>query len=138
MSENRTENQQAPEQELGELLQIRRDKLARLREAGKDPFQLTTCPRDAFAEEIRENFDENTERHVCIAGRVMSRRDMGKASFLDVHDKTGRMQVYVKIDDVGEDSYREMKECWDVGDIISVEGFVFRTRRGESPCRRRR
>ena len=131
MSENRTENQQAPEQELGELLQIRRDKLARLREAGKDPFHLTTCPRDAFAEEIRENFDENTERHVCIAGRVMSRRDMGKASFLDVHDKTGRMQVYVKIDDVGEDSYREMKECWDVGDIISVEGFVFRTRRGE-------
>ena len=128
MSENRNDT---PELELGELLQIRRDKLARLREAGKDPFEITSCPRDAFAEEIRENFDENTERHVCIAGRVMSRRDMGKASFLDVHDKTGRMQVYVKIDEVGEESYREMKECWDVGDIISVEGFVFRTRRGE-------
>ena len=68
---------------------------------------------------------------MCIAGRVMSRRDMGKASFLDVHDKTGRMQVYVRVNDVGEEKYLEMKECWDVGDIISVKGFVFRTRRGE-------
>ena len=129
MSEKKREPEQ--ELELGELLQIRRDKLARLREAGKDPFVLTKCPRDAFAEEIRESFDENTERHVCIAGRVMSRRDMGKASFLDIHDKTGRMQVYVKIDEIGEDAYREMKECWDVGDLAAVEGFVFRTRRGE-------
>ena len=130
MSED-TRKEQAPEQELGELLQIRRDKLARLREEGKDPFVITKCERDAFAEEIRENFDENVERTVCIAGRVMSRRDMGKASFLDVHDKTGRMQVYVRVNDVGEEKYREMKECWDVGDIISVKGFVFRTRRGE-------
>ncbi len=129
MSEKKREPEQ--ELELGELLQIRRDKLARLREAGKDPFVLTKCPRDAFAEEIRESFDENTERHVCIAGRVMSRRDMGKASFLDIHDKTGRIQVYVKIDEIGEDAYREMKECWDVGDLAAVEGFVFRTRRGE-------
>ncbi len=129
MSEKKREPEQ--ELELGELLQIRRDKLARLREAGRDPFVLTKCPRDAFAEEIRENFDENTERHVCIAGRVMSRRDMGKASFLDIHDKTGRIQVYVKIDEIGEDAYREMKECWDVGDLAAVEGFVFRTRRGE-------
>ena len=91
MSEKKREPEQ--ELELGELLQIRRDKLARLREAGRDPFVLTKCPRDAVAEEIRENFDENTERHVCIAGRVMSRRDMGKASFLDSHDKTGRIQV---------------------------------------------
>ena len=130
MSED-TRKEQAPEQELGELLQIRRDKLARLREEGKDPFVITKCERDAFAEEIRENFDENVERTVCIAGRVMSRRDMGKASFLDVHDKTGRMQVYVRVNDVGEEKYLEMKECWDVGDIISVKGFVFRTRRGE-------
>ena len=130
MSED-TRKEQAPEQELGELLQIRRDKLSRLREEGKDPFVITKCERDAFAEEIRENFDENVERTVCIAGRVMSRRDMGKASFLDVHDKTGRMQVYVRVNDVGEEKYREMKECWDVGDIVSVKGFVFRTRRGE-------
>ena len=130
MSED-TRKEQAPEQELGELLQIRRDKLARLREEGKDPFVITKCERNAFAEEIRENFDENVERTVCIAGRVMSRRDMGKASFLDVHDKTGRMQVYVRVNDVGEEKYLEMKECWDVGDIISVKGFVFRTRRGE-------
>ena len=130
MSED-TRKEQAPEQELGELLQIRRDKLARLREEGKDPFVITKCERNAFSEEIRENFDENVERTVCIAGRVMSRRDMGKASFLDVHDKTGRMQVYVRVNDVGEEKYLEMKECWDVGDIISVKGFVFRTRRGE-------
>ena len=130
MSED-TRKEQAPEQELGELLQIRRDKLARLRKEGKDPFVITKCERNAFAEEIRENFDENVERTVCIAGRVMSRRDMGKASFLDVHDKTGRMQVYVRVNDVGEEKYREMKECWDVGDIVSVKGFVFRTRRGE-------
>ncbi len=130
MSED-TRKEQAPEQELGELLQIRRDKLARLREEGKDPFVITKCERNAFSEEIRENFDENVERTVCIAGRVMSRRDMGKASFLDVHDKTGRMQVYVRVNDVGEEKYREMKECWDVGDIVSVKGFVFRTRRGE-------
>ena len=130
MSED-TRKEQAPEQELGELLQIRRDKLARLREEGKDPFVITKCERDAFAEEMREDFDENVERSGCIAGRVMSRRDMGKASFLDVHDKTGRMQVYVRVNDVGEEKYREMKECWDVGDIISVKGFVFRTRRGE-------
>ena len=130
MSED-TRKEQAPEQELGELLQIRRDKLARLREEGKDPFVITKCERNAFAEEIRENFDENVERTVCIAGRVMSRRDMGKASFLDVHDKTGRMQVYVRVNDVGEEKYREMKECWDVGDIVSVKGFIFRTGRGE-------
>ena len=130
MSED-TRKEQAPEQELGELLQIRRDKLARLREEGKDPFVITKCERNAFSEEIRENFDGNVERTVCIAGRVMSRRDMGKASFLDVHDKTGRMQVYVRVNDVGEEKYREMKECWDVGDIVSVKGFVFRTRRGE-------
>ena len=132
MSENKREApQQEPEQELGELLQIRRDKLARLRQAGHDPFLITTSGQDAHAEEIRARFEELENKDVCIAGRVMSRRDMGKASFLDIHDKTGRMQVYVKIDEVGEEAYREMKECWDVGDIAEVKGFVFRTRRGE-------
>lgn len=132
MSENKREApQQEPAQELGELLQIRRDKLARLRQAGHDPFLITTSGQDAHAEEIRARFEDLENKDVCIAGRVMSRRDMGKASFLDIHDKTGRMQVYVKIDEVGEEAYREMKECWDVGDIAEVKGFVFRTRRGE-------
>lgn len=134
MSENKNEQQpqaEQTEQELNELLQIRRDKLAKLREAGKDPFVITTCPRDRYAQEIRDNFETLENQDVCIAGRVMSWRDMGKASFLDVHDKTGRMQVYVKIDEVGEEAYKEMKASWDLGDIISVGGFVFKTRRGE-------
>lgn len=133
MSENKNEQPQAvqAEQELNELLQIRRDKLAKLQEAGKDPFAITTCPRDHYAQEIRDQFETLENQDVCIAGRLMSWRDMGKASFLDVHDKTGRMQVYVKIDEVGEESYKEMKASWDLGDIISVGGFVFKTRRGE-------
>lgn len=133
MSENKNEQPQAAqtEQELNELLQIRRDKLAKLQEAGKDPFAITTCPRDHYAQEIRDQFETLENQDVCIAGRVMSWRDMGKASFLDIHDKTGRMQVYVKIDEVGEETYKEMKACWDLGDIISVSGFVFKTRRGE-------
>ncbi len=123
--------QQPEEESLSELLQIRRDKLTRLCDAGHDPFQVTACPRDHYAQEIRDHFEELENQDVCIAGRVISWRDMGKASFMDVHDKTGRMQVYMKIDQIGEDVYAEMKDCWDLGDIISVKGFVFRTRRGE-------
>lgn len=123
--------QQPEEESLSELLQIRRDKLTRLCDAGHDPFQVTTCPHDHYAQEIRDHFEELENQDVCIAGRVISWRDMGKASFMDVHDKTGRMQVYMKIDQIGEDVYAEMKDCWDLGDIISVKGFVFRTRRGE-------
>ncbi len=109
MSENKNEQPQAvqTEQELNELLQIRRDKLAKLQEAGKDPFAITTCPRDHYAQEIRDQFETLENQDVCIAGRVMSWRDMGKASFLDIHDKTGRMQVYVKIDEVGEEPIRK-------------------------------
>ena len=116
--------QQPEEESLSELLQIRRDKLTRLCDAGHDPFQVTACPRDHYAQEIRDHFEELENQDVCIAGRVISWRDMGKASFMDVHDKTGRMQVYMKIDQIGEDVYAEMKDCWDLGDIISVKGFV--------------
>jgi Lysyl-tRNA synthetase (class II) len=123
--------QQEPEQDLSELLQIRRDKLSTLQQAGKDPFFITTCPRDTSMQEIRDRFEELENQDVCIAGRVMSWRDMGKASFMDLYDRTGRMQVYMKIDQVGEETYDEMKNCWDVGDIISVKGYVFKTRRGE-------
>ncbi|HHV31029.1 lysine--tRNA ligase [Caproiciproducens sp. LBM24188] len=119
------------EQDLNELLRIRREKLAALQKAGKDPFFVTTCPRDTSMQEIRDRFEELENQDVCIAGRIMSWRDMGKASFMDLYDRTGRMQVYLKIDQVGEESYTEMKNCWDLGDIISVKGYVFRTRRGE-------
>ncbi len=117
---------------LSDLLQIRRDKLQALVDAGKDPFTLTSYPVDAYAKEIRESFSDDAEqRTVRIAGRIMSRRIMGKASFAHVMDNTGTMQVYVRRDDVGEDVYKEDFKKWDIGDIIGVEGFVFRTQTGE-------
>lgn len=125
------EKNQTPPQEESDLLRFRREKLASLREAGRDPFLITTCLRDHFAQEIRDRFEELENQDVCIAGRLMSRRDMGKASFLDLQDQSGRMQVYVKIDDVGEQAYADLKNAWDLGDIVCVKGFVFKTRRGE-------
>ena len=117
---------------LSDLLQIRRDKLQALVDAGKNPFELTSYPVDAYAAEIRENYVESEEKRVVrIAGRIMSRRIMGKASFAHVMDNTGTMQVYVRRDDVGEDVYKEDFKKWDIGDIIGVEGFVFRTQTGE-------
>ncbi len=110
---------------------VRRRKLADLQDGGRDPFRITTCPRDTTAQEVRDRFAELENKDVCVAGRIMSWRDMGKASFMDLYDRSGRIQVYMKIDQVGEDSYREVKSCWDVGDIISVKGYVFKTRRGE-------
>ncbi len=118
------------QEDLSELLKIRRDKLAALRAQGKDPFCITTCDRDAFAQQIRDHFEEMENQDVCIAGRIMSWRDMGKASFMDLQDPTGRIQIYLKIDDIGEEAYKGLSN-WDIGDIISIKGFVFRTRRGE-------
>ncbi len=118
------------EQDIKELLKIRRDKLSYLQQNNKDPFEITVCNRDTYNKQIVENFEELENKDVCIAGRIMSWRDMGKACFMDVHDNTGRMQVYIKINDIGEDFYNELSK-WDIGDIISVEGFVFKTRRGE-------
>ncbi len=119
-----------PEEDLNEILRIRREKLAALQEAGRNPFDITVCERDTLNSDIIEHFDELEGKTVTIAGRMMSKRGMGKASFIDVHDRTGRMQVYAKIDDIGEEVYSDFKK-WDIGDIISVTGMVFRTRRGE-------
>lgn len=116
--------------DLSELLQIRRDKLTSLQQEGKDPFYVNTSDKDTDAKEIHEGFEELEGKDVCIAGRIMSWRDMGKASFLDIHDRSGRIQVYVKINDVGEDVYHGLSK-WDIGDLAEVKGFVFRTRRGE-------
>ena len=118
------------EQQLSELLQIRRDKLATLQEAGQDPYAITKFDVTAKNAVIRAQFDEMENKPVAIAGRMMSRRIMGKASFMDVRDHTDRMQVYVRRDDVGEELYSEFKK-WDIGDIVGVEGFVFRTQKGE-------
>jgi lysyl-tRNA synthetase class 2 len=118
------------EQDYGELVRIRREKLAELRENGRDPFEITTYDFTHKNSGIISDFDNLEGKDVSIAGRLMSRRDMGKANFIDVFDSTGRMQVYVRINDIGEEAFAEFKK-WDIGDIIGVTGFVFRTRRGE-------
>ena len=128
--ENLETGREEETKEAGEI-EIRRKKLDELYQSGKDPFQITTCPCDVSAQEIRDRFADLENKDVCIAGRVMSWRDMGKASFMDIYDRSGRIQVYMKIDQVGEDSYTELKTHWDVGDIISIKGYVFKTRRGE-------
>ena len=118
------------EEELSELLQIRRDKLTTLQQNGKNPFEITKYDVTAVADDIHSNFETMENQTVSIAGRMMSKRDMGKASFCDVRDGSGKIQVYVKIDDVGEEQYADFLK-FDIGDIVGIEGFVFRTRRGE-------
>ena len=118
------------EEQLSELLRIRRDKLTALQEVGQDPFAITKFDVTAKNADIRARFDQLENTGVTIAGRMMSRRIMGKASFMDVRDGSDRMQVYVRRDDVGEEDYATFKK-WDIGDIVGVEGFVFRTQKGE-------
>jgi len=121
---------EAAQPELSELLRIRREKLADLQARGKDPYLHTKYERTSCAKEIVEKFEEMEGSVVSIAGRIMSKRDMGKASFLDLEDQSGRIQIYARIDVMGEEAYEEMKK-WDIGDIVGVKGEVFRTRRGE-------
>ncbi len=121
---------EAEEQDINELKKIRIEKLEALQAAGKDPFEITLAEQSIHNAEIVERFEELENQDVSICGRMMSRRDMGKANFIDVRDLTGRMQVYVKIDEIGEDTFAEFKK-WDIGDIVEVKGFVFKTRRGE-------
>ena len=118
------------EQELNEILRLRREKLAALKEAGSDPYTVTKYDFDSDSETIKNNFDEFEGKTVKIAGRIMSRRIMGKASFVGLADCSGKIQLYVRRDDVGEEEYAAFKK-WDIGDIIGVEGFVFKTQTGE-------
>ncbi|MDE7234769.1 MAG: lysine--tRNA ligase, partial [Ruminiclostridium sp.] len=122
------------EEELNEKLseqhRIRLEKLERLKEDGNSPYRITKFPVSILAEEIRARFDELENETVQIAGRITSWRDMGKANFIDIRDGSDRMQVYVRMNDVGEEGFREFK-TWDLGDIVGVTGFVFRTKRGE-------
>lgn len=124
------ETTEMTEQQLSELLQIRRDKLTALQQEGRDPYAITKFGVTIGNAAIRDSFDEMENKPVVIAGRMMSRRIMGKASFMDLRDHSDRMQVYVRRDDVGEELYSDFKK-WDVGDIVGVEGFVFRTQKGE-------
>ncbi|WP_419503586.1 lysine--tRNA ligase [Candidatus Allofournierella excrementavium] len=131
------DNREMTQQEYSELVAIRRQKLADLQQAGKDPFHITKWPQADFAAEVKESFQDLPEdaapedhRQVCMAGRMMSKRVMGKASFADLRDTTGDIQMYVKRDDVGADVYQEFKK-FDIGDIVGVRGYVFRTKMGE-------
>lgn len=113
-----------------EQKQIRIDKLKAMQAAGNDPFEITLAEQTHHSDEIKANFDELEDKEVIIAGRIMTWRDMGKANFIDVQDRNGRIQAYVRMNDVGEDKFREFKS-WDLGDIVEVKGFVFKTRTGE-------
>lgn len=124
------ETKEVTQEELDEQHRVRLEKLAVLKEAGKDPYKITQFPVDIYNKEIRERFDELENQEVVVAGRMMTRRIMGKASFLDIRDASDRMQVYVRKDDVGEEDYADFKK-WDIGDIIGVKGKVFRTKMGE-------
>ena len=115
----------------GSELQVRREKLDLLKQSGNDPFVITKYDVNALSSEIKESYSEECERIVRIAGRMMSRRIMGKASFAHVADSQGEIQIYVKRDEVGEDVYNSGFKKWDVGDIIGVEGRVFKTQTGE-------
>ena len=117
-----------PEQD---LLQVKRDKLEQLVREGKDPFKITKYDVTHHAAEIKNNFDNMDEQTVRVAGRMMFKRKMGKASFCNVMDKTGKIQVYVARDSIGEEAYEEFKKILEVGDIIGVEGKVFKTNTGE-------
>ncbi|MBE6761678.1 MAG: lysine--tRNA ligase [Ruminococcaceae bacterium] len=117
-------------EELSEILQVRRDKLADLQANGKDPFKVTKYNVDADSENIKANFEEYEEKTVSIAGRMIARRIMGKASFCTIQDSTGKIQAYVRRDDVGEEEYAAFKK-YDIGDIIGFEGFVFKTKTEE-------
>ena len=127
MSEN---NNNAPVQELSEILQVRRDKLSAMKEAGLDPFVKTKYDVDAHSLEIKGDFEGFENKTVSVAGRIMARRIMGKASFVTIRDGEGDIQLYVRRDDVGEDTYAAFKK-WDIGDIVGVKGTVFKTQTEE-------
>ena len=128
------EQMKKPELDLGEQTRVRREKLAELQAAGEDPFQLTRFDWDATSRQIKENFDAMEGRPVKVAGRLMSKRGMGKVSFCDLQDKDGRIQLYARQDEMDEAVYKKFKK-FDIGDIVGVDGEVFRTQRGEMSVR---
>ena len=124
------EQKNTQQQDVNQLLQVRREKLAALQEAGKDPFQITKYDVTHHSQEIRDHYDELEGKEVSIAGRMMSKRVMGKASFCNIQDLAGSIQCYVARDNVGEDAYKDFKK-YDVGDILGIRGTVFTTKTGE-------
>lgn len=123
-------NEENEELELNRLMQVRKDKLKEMQEAGKDPFEITKYDRTEFSKEIKENYENFENKDVSVAGRIMAKRIMGKASFCTIQDSTGSIQSYVSINDLGEESYKAFK-TYDIGDIIGLKGFVFKTKTEE-------
>lgn len=124
------QNQARPQEDLNHVLQARRDKLAELQESGKDPFQITRYDQTHHSAEVKEHYQELEGKEVSVAGRMMFKRVMGKASFCNIQDLQGRIQIYVARDSVGEEEYKDFKKL-DIGDIIGVKGTVFTTKTGE-------
>ena len=120
----------APRQNDNELRKVRLDKLQAFREAGRDPFVVTTADQELHTADVVSRFEELEGKDVSLCGRIMSKRPMGKAAFMNIADRDGRMQVYVRRDDVGEEEYAFFKK-YDIGDIVEVKGFVFKTQTGE-------
>lgn len=130
MAEQNNQNQQPKEQDINQLLKVRREKLAALQEAGKDPFRITKFDVTHHSMDIKDNFEELEGKKVTVAGRIMSKRVMGKASFCNVQDLKGNIQSYVARDSIGEESYADFKK-YDVGDIVGISGEVFKTKTEE-------
>ena len=128
MSENNSNVEQ--ELDMNQLMKVRREKLDKLKQEGKDPYKITKFNRTYLSQEIKDNYDELEGKDVTIAGRLMAKRIMGKASFCHIQDSTGKIQSYVSINDLGEESYKAFKED-DIGDIVGITGFVFKTKTGE-------
>ena len=128
--QNNQPAQEMTQQELSEQIKIRREKLAQLQAEGKDPFEITKCEVTHHSDEIKDNFDELEGKDVAIAGRLMSKRIMVKASFCNIQDRNGNIQSYVSRNDIGDEAYAAFKK-FDIGDLISIKGFVFKTKTGE-------
>ena len=124
------EQKELTESETLELVKIRKEKLSSLVEAGKNPFEITTFDRTATTKEIKENFEKFENQTAVVAGRLMSKRIMGKASFAHIMDGDGKLQGYFSRDDLGESEYADFKKL-DIGDIIGIEGFIFKTKTEE-------
>ena len=134
MAENNQANAPAQEQDLSEILKVRREKLAALRAEGRDPFRQTRFDVSHHAQDIKDHFDELEGQEVTVGGRLMSKRGMGKVSFCDLQDKSGRIQIYARKDEMDAEEYDRFKK-YDIGDIVGVRGEVFRTQRGEMSVR---
>ena len=130
MQENNNNQNQKKELDENHLIQIRKDKLKELQEQGKNPFEITKFNRTNTAGEIKANYEKFEEKDVIVAGRIIAKRIMGKASFCTIQDCDEKIQSYVSINDLGEENYKEFK-TYDIGDIIGIEGFVFKTRTEE-------